>query len=452
MPALIYNHLYFSDLPRAVVRDYAAGGEFWTALDHRNFSPRVVEQVLRRPHTAAAGLASELAQALDRPVELWGPSFEHGLSDLARELLLTLVTFPPDGVSRAQLLAACALRAPSLPTNQAFRALEDTWVRLTGSGAKMTVAFADPSCRDYVLAYLDDNPDEAGRLLLTARTADQAVLLLRYASSSSAVVAGGRAAPAHLGLRSAVKERAADVVAHLDRLYPRAVAAAQDYRPLERLLAAVLSSRASLGAAGVKWVDDRVVELSCLSLPEDGRDADSLAHLILHLAGRHASCRGRTRRDALARAVAALSLALAREAETESEFETFSSVADDQDAGPLVDPAAAGVVVTQVADYVRQQLEDLEQDYEDPDDMTQRVNELRQLAGEHGADDDVRGDLTAAARRIEEQETYGPEEDESPDEPARAFATPDGGGYASAADAKRRQDDWILGLFRNLMR
>lgn len=445
---IIYNHLYFSDLPRAVVRDYAAGEAFWAALDHPNFSPRVVEQVLRRPHTTSAGLADELAQALDRPVELWGPSFEHGLSDLARELLLTLVTFPPEGVARDELLAACAQKASSLPTNQAFRALEGTWVRMTGSGSKITVAFADPSCRDYVLAYLDDNPDEAARLLLSASTADQAVLLLRYASSVT--VRGRRPRAAHPGLHSAIKGRAADVVAHLDRLYPQAVAAAQDYRPLERLLDAVLVARGLLGAAGVAWVDDRIVELSGLALPRDGRDADALADLVLHLAGRHKAGRGAARRDELAWAVASLSLALAHEAETESEFETYGLVAADANAGPLVDPAAAGVLAGQVADYVRQQLADLEQDYQDPDDMRQQVTELARLAHQHGADGDVGWELSAAERRIDEQESYSPDEDESPDDAARAFATPAGRGYATAADARSEQDDRIRGLFHNL--
>lgn len=199
--------------------------------------------MLRRPHTTAAGLATELKQALDRPVELWGPSFEHGLSDLARELLLTLVTFPPAGVARTELLAACALQAPSLPTNQAFRALERNVGATVRFGTKMTAAFADPSCRDYVLAYLDAYPDEAMRLLLGTGTMDQAVLLLRYAAST--VPHGRRTVPAHPGIKAAASESTSAVLQHLDRLYAQAVAAAEDYGPLERLLTGVLSAGAA---------------------------------------------------------------------------------------------------------------------------------------------------------------------------------------------------------------
>lgn len=448
---IVFNHLYFSGLPRTVVREYAAGGAFWTAIDHRNFSPRIVEQVVRRPHTTASGLAAELKQALDRPVELWGPSFEHGLSDLARGLLFTLVTFPPDGVVRTELLAACALRAPSLPTNQAFRALEGTWIRLAGSGANMAVAFADPSCRDFVLAHLDDNPDEAPRLVLGTCTADQAVLLLRYASST--VPRGSKAVPQRPGLRAAVAGSAEAVVEHLDRLYARAVEEADDYRPLERLLAAVLSAGRLLGAPGRAWLDDRIVELSGLDLPARWRDADALAELVLHIAGRHAACpvRRTARRDGLRRAVACLGLALAGEATTESEFDVYTRVAGDAAAGPLLDPGAAQVIKSSVVDYVRQDLSELDDAYQDPADMRERVSELRRLASEHGVHDELDGDFDDAGESIDRHERYEPEEDASPTEAGKAFAPPSSArAYRSPEDTKRLEDQQILDLFRNL--
>ena len=448
---IVYNHLYFSDLPRAVVRDYASGEAFWTALDHSNFSPRVVEQVLRRPHTTASGLAAELQQALDRPVELWGPSFEHGLSDLAREFLLTLVTFPPDGVARTALLAACALQAPSLPTHQAFRALEGTWVRLSGSSTRMIVAFADPSCRDYVLAYLDAYPDEAGRLLLDTRTADQAVLLLRYASST--VLQGRRTLPAHPGLKAAASGSAKAVLQHLDGLYAQAVVSAQTYRPLERLLTAVLSASRLLGAAGAVWLDGRIGDLSDLSLPSDDHDADALADLIRYAARRRAACpaRNAARRQRLEEAVADLGLALAEEATVESEFDTYKRLEDDAGVGPLLDPSSGAVIREHLAEFVREELSNLNYDYEDPDDMRERLSELRRFARDYSAATELDGDFDDAVERIDQRERYEPEEDMSPTDVGQAFATPSTGrSYRTPEDIRRRQDDEIRQLFRNL--
>jgi len=448
---IVYNHLYFSDLPRAVVRDYASGEAFWTALDHSNFSPRIVEQILRRPHATASGLVAELRQALDRPVELWGPSFEHGLSDLARELLLTLVTFPPDGVARTALLASSALQAPSLPISQAFRALEGTWVRLSGSGSKMRVAFADPSCRDYVLAYLDAYPDEAGRLLLHTRTADQAVLLLRYASST--VLRGRRTLPAHPGFKAAASGAAKAVLQHLDGLYAQAVASAEDYRPLERLLTAALAATQLLGAAGSAWLDGRIDDLSDLSLPSDDRDTDALAELIFYVARRWAACpaRNAARRHRMEEVVANLGLALAEEATVESEFNTYKRLEDDADVRPLLDPSSGTVIREHVAEFVRQELSNLTDDYEDPHDMRERLSEARQLGREYGASIELKGDFEDAVERIDQLERYEPEGDISPTDAGRAFATPSTGrSYRTSEDIRRRQDDKIRQLFRNL--
>ncbi len=445
---IVYNHLYFSDLPREVIREYAASGAFWTAIDHPNFSPRTVEQVLLRPHADATALAGQLAAALDRPIDLWGPSFEHGLSDLARELLLTLVTFPPEGVLRTALEKGCAVSASSLQTNQAFKALEGTWIVLAGTGNGMKVRFADPSCRDYVLAFADSHPDEGLRLLLQSDDLNRALLLLRYASSRGQ---GRRAL--YPGLRSAYAERSGDVLARVGALYAERAKAAHDHGQLETALVSVLAAAPLLGKPGRRWLEEQVVALPAAQPAEQFHAVRPVAELIVFLAGRRGAADVSAKRRArLEGAIAALSLAIADEATTEDEFDAFAALCRHPDAGPLLAPAAGTAVARRVAEFVREDLSELTSVYSEPEDMNDRVSDLRTLAERHGVADALAFDFREADEAISERAQYAPEvEDLSPNDAGRAFESVRASGAArSVGDARAAEDREIVKLFRNL--
>ncbi|MCA1712779.1 MAG: restriction endonuclease [Actinobacteria bacterium] len=447
---IVYNHLYFSDLPRRVVRDYAARGDFSAVIDHPNFSPRIVEQVLLRPHTEMDGLAGELQQALDRPVDLWGPSFEHGLSDLARELLLTLVSFPPAGAGRRTLLAACAISGGSLPTTQALKALEGTWIRMAGAGSDLQVSFADPSCRDYVLAYLDGSPDEAVRLLLHAATLDQALLLLRYAVSD---IPGQRSRPTYPGVRSAVAAAGTDVLAHLDLLYTRMLEQVRHYGTAEAALETALSALDLLGPDAPQWLERQVVGLEHLRPGVTFHNVSAVADLLLRFAGpRHGAARELPGRARLARAVRWLTAGVAAEATTEEEFADVLRIVEDPIVGPLAHVDTASTLAEQVLEFVRRDLNGLTEQYEDPSDMRTRVAELHALAAVHGVSSEAAGDLAEAEETISGYESYKPDQDDlSPTDAGRAFASErQGSERRSPAAVRAAEDRQISTLFRNL--
>ncbi|WP_458109581.1 nSTAND3 domain-containing NTPase [Arthrobacter sp. R3-55] len=447
---IVYNHLYFSELPRTVIREYVKTEAFWAALNHRNFSPRIVEQVLRRPHTDSRQLAAELAQALDRPVELWGPSFEHGLSDFARELLLTLVTHPTEGVLKSELLAVCSIKAQSLPTNQAFRALEGTWVRLTGSGPKLSVSFADPSCRDYVLAYLDSNPEEAMRLILATHTAEQAVLLLRYAVSVTQEE--HRTSDIHPGIKAAIAETGVDLLTHLDDLFTDAVKANSDVSTLEHLLKAVLSSVSLIGGTSEDWLEAKINELSRYR-HSSWHDLESLADLVLFMTQRHLSCADSQsdRMDQIEQSIALLGLALAEEARSESEFAIYRRISDDANTAVWLDSDNEGIFLENVRTYIRDDLGQVTSDYEDPDDMRQRLAELQDLGRDYGATD-LEDSFTSTEEDINQRQNLEVDsEDLSPTIGDQAFSGPSGSSAPRNPQAARiREDNSIRALFRNL--
>ncbi|WP_086825886.1 restriction endonuclease [Allokutzneria sp. NRRL B-24872] len=73
---VLYNHLYFSDKPRWVVQEVARDlDSIWSLVRHSNFTPRIVELIIRRPHRSGKSLVQAIGAAFERPVELWGSKF-----------------------------------------------------------------------------------------------------------------------------------------------------------------------------------------------------------------------------------------------------------------------------------------------------------------------------------------------------------------------------------------
>ncbi|OJF14964.1 nSTAND3 domain-containing NTPase [Couchioplanes caeruleus] len=166
---ILYNHLYFSGYPRELVRLYVASARYWRVVQHPNFTPRIVEQVLKRPAAAADELAADLEAALDHPLELWQTMFTTVLSETARQLVLSLAALPPKGADAEDLRRIVIGRSTPIDYTNALKALEGTWLRIDTiqePRKKITITYANPSCRDFVLSFLDSEPDYFVELIL----------------------------------------------------------------------------------------------------------------------------------------------------------------------------------------------------------------------------------------------------------------------------------------------
>ncbi|QSI46777.1 restriction endonuclease [Thermobispora bispora] len=182
---ILYNHLYFSNLSRDILRDYVAGGHYWKVVNHPNFAPRIIEQVIKRPHSSAEELSNTLVATLTRPTDLWGTMFATALSDVARRIVLTLSTFPPTGVEVGYFRNAIRREADPISVTHALRALEGTFIKIgtPPHGEEQYISYANPSVRDFVLATLDEEPEYCQDLISNAWMMGQLLALLEYASS-----------------------------------------------------------------------------------------------------------------------------------------------------------------------------------------------------------------------------------------------------------------------------
>ncbi|MGY4408050.1 hypothetical protein [Bradyrhizobium sp. USDA 3315] len=90
---ILYNHLYFSDLPTEYKTAIIADEFFFRIIRHRNFNPRLIEWLsgyARVRDVPASSYQDHIAKLLDSPEEIWSHAFEHQISEAARNILFTL--------------------------------------------------------------------------------------------------------------------------------------------------------------------------------------------------------------------------------------------------------------------------------------------------------------------------------------------------------------------------
>ncbi|MFE7947350.1 restriction endonuclease [Streptomyces sp. NPDC057426] len=180
---MLYNHIYFSTLSREVVREYVENSSYWAVVNHKNFSPRILELVIKRAHSSADEFARTLNHTLDYPLDLWRIVFNNRLSDLAQWITLTLASFPVHGASSSDLKALVQKGAKPTDYTSALRVLEGTFVRVEKGNGVTMIAYANPSVRDFTLAFLDEEPDYLMAIIGDAMHLAQVSTLLGYAVS-----------------------------------------------------------------------------------------------------------------------------------------------------------------------------------------------------------------------------------------------------------------------------
>jgi hypothetical protein len=158
---ILYNHLYFSDLPAPYKREVLRADFFLQVVKHEHFNPRLIEMlskgdlVRRVPSTQ---YRAHIESLLQNPGEIWSHAFNRQISAAARHVLLCL--YSQGGESEIGELeklfdafSAHASKSYQLPRNpadfrNALRELDNAFLHYDSGYAR----FLNPSVKDMLAA------------------------------------------------------------------------------------------------------------------------------------------------------------------------------------------------------------------------------------------------------------------------------------------------------------
>ena len=175
---ILYNHMYFSDLGSAYLKELLREEFYLGIVKHKHFNPRLVEwltTLARLGNPAVEEFRGRVAQLLDNPQDLWAHAFRTQISSEARDLILALYgegfwctvgDLEPAFESLHRTLARQDNRQTSPQDfRAALRELDGAFL----SYQQGRVDFLNPSVREYAGEVIRDMPLLAMQLLASAR-------------------------------------------------------------------------------------------------------------------------------------------------------------------------------------------------------------------------------------------------------------------------------------------
>jgi RNase P protein component len=183
---ILFNHIYFSNLPVRYRHALLANRSYLDIIDHPNYSPRIIEYLTdssRLSGVKAKEYVSRFVSSLDNPEDLWRHAFVSQILPESRDLLIVLVTLPSEvflddledafRVFRKNNLGNGTARLDSEAFRRALKELDGNFIATNKSGKKFLVHFHNPSVRDFLQNYIVANNDDLQAVIRSIACFDQ---------------------------------------------------------------------------------------------------------------------------------------------------------------------------------------------------------------------------------------------------------------------------------------
>ncbi len=175
---ILYNHIYFSDLPKSHKLAILENFSYRKIIDHHNFIPRLIDWMtgyFYTHHTDAKEYLVDFQTNLDDPKRIWEYAFLHQISEASQHLILILATLPSrvyeedahicfrEFRSYRRKKYGDVIRANDWDT--ALRELDGSFLATVRAGGRIAIQFHNPSVEDFVKEYMGRTPIDVDDLL-----------------------------------------------------------------------------------------------------------------------------------------------------------------------------------------------------------------------------------------------------------------------------------------------
>lgn len=192
---ILYNHLYFSDLPAEYQDELLRGDYYLRIIKHEKFNPRLIEWLSsfrRLRNIAVNDYRTFIDNLLRDPSEIWRHAYEQEVTDAGRSMLLVLFSLGGKAAGVALKPAFIKLhehraRRYGFATRpedfrSALREIAGTFIKPFGTHG---VEVIDPSVLDLLNAIVRQTPENAIDVVAAAHNFDQIEHVWSFAKAQS---------------------------------------------------------------------------------------------------------------------------------------------------------------------------------------------------------------------------------------------------------------------------
>ncbi|MCL5126373.1 MAG: hypothetical protein M1511_18120 [Deltaproteobacteria bacterium] len=164
---ILYNHIYFSDLPKDYRLAMLADRNYLRIIDHGNYSPRIVQLMTEHARirdVEPTEYVTFFLTSMRNPLAIWDHAFRNHLSQASRNLLVVLASMPSQvllsDLEKAfysyNLAYARQYHATIGPQDvrSALKELSGDFLVVDKEGQDFLVQYQNPSVADFLKEYL----------------------------------------------------------------------------------------------------------------------------------------------------------------------------------------------------------------------------------------------------------------------------------------------------------
>lgn len=193
---ILYNHLYFSELPADYKGQMLSGDFFFQVIRHPHFNPRLIEwlaDISRVRSVATHNYQSYIVDLLENPERIWDHAFRNQISESARCLLFALYSDGGDSLIGLESCFAELRRVRARRYNHqteanefesSLKVLEGAFLTIRGS----SISFLNPSIKGYVGSVILNDPETYGDAIEAATRFKQLSTLWRLKSEAGSTL------------------------------------------------------------------------------------------------------------------------------------------------------------------------------------------------------------------------------------------------------------------------
>ena len=168
---ILYNHLFFSDLPEEYLLALLKDNKYLAIIKHRNYNPRVIYAITQIDVWSTIQVKDyyeTFIEYLNKPSLIWNHAYENQISKLSRCILALLsLNNPPIFLSDLEKaikeFSSLFTKKYDIHYNyftfkEAIKELENTFIKINKDyHNNFIIDFQNPSIQDFLISYLEKN-------------------------------------------------------------------------------------------------------------------------------------------------------------------------------------------------------------------------------------------------------------------------------------------------------
>lgn len=184
---ILYNHLFFSNLPSDYISNLLENKSYKDIIEHRNYNPRIIETITNDDVWGSikpSDFSSKFMDFVKNPESIWKHVFENQISFLSQIILVNLMSAgTPILLNDLRIIVQdfskeCSskygITYNELQFKKSIKELENTFITIDKDKSdRFKIEYQNPSVQDFLVFYFRDYPDYITDILKTARNFNQ---------------------------------------------------------------------------------------------------------------------------------------------------------------------------------------------------------------------------------------------------------------------------------------